>query len=311
MRATIVSLGLSLSLTLTLAAAGGAADAPASDSKTLTLDLWPGPAPGEKGSIGEEKATRKPGTEIVTSLTNVSKPTLTVSRPSGDANTGVAIVVFPGGGYTHLAWDHEGAQVARWLNSIGVTAAVLKYRVPRREGTPKGEPPIQALMDAQRAVGLVRSKAADWGLDPKRIGVLGFSAGGHLAAWSSTNYDKRAYDAVDAADETSCRPDFAVMVYPGGVTKRGSSELAPEIRVTSQTPPSFFAHAGDDRVSPENSVQMYLALKRAGVPAELHIYASGGHGFGMRPTGKPTATWPKRCEEWLRDQGILKPNAAH
>ncbi len=306
MRTTIVSLGLIL--TLALAAAGGAADAPA--SATLTLDVWPGPAPGENGSIGAEKATTKPGTRIVTSLTNVTKPTLTVSRPDRDQNNGAAVVVFPGGGYTNLAWDHEGEQVARWLNSIGVTAAVLKYRVPRRPGTPKGEPPVQALMDAQRAISLVRSKAADWGIDAKRIGVLGFSAGGHLAAWSATNSDKRAYDAVDAADQASCRPDFAVMIYPGGVTKHGSSELAPEIRVTSQSPPSFFAHAGDDRVSPENSVQMYLALKRAGVPAELHIYASGGHGFGMRPSDKPAATWHRRCEDWLLDQGILKPNAS-
>ena len=243
---------------------------------------------------------------MVTNLTNVSKPTLTVCRPEATKNAGVAVLVFPGGGYNFLSWDHEGEQVAHWLNSIGVTAAVLKYRVPRREGTSKDTPPIQALMDAQRAISLVRSKAADWAIDSKRIGVLGFSAGGHLAAWSATNFDKRAYDAVDAADQASCRPDFAVVIYPGGVVKRGTTELSPEIRVTPQTPPCFFAQASDDRVSAENSVAMYLALKRAGVPAELHIYALGGHGFGMRPTGKPAATWPKRCEEWLRDMGVLK-----
>ena len=165
----------------------------------------------------------------------------------------MAVLVFPGGGYNNLAWDHEGEQVARWLNSIGVTAAVLKYRVPRREGTPKDTPPVQALMDAQRAISLVRSKAAEWGIDAKRIGVLGFSAGGHLAAWSATNFDKRAYDKIDATDDASCRPDFAVMIYPGGVIKRGASELSPEIRVTAQTPPCFFVHAGDDRAAPRTA----------------------------------------------------------
>ena len=299
MRTVVVCLGLIL--TSGLSAASVAADAP----KALTLDVWPGPAPGETGSVGEEKATVKPGTEIVTSLTNVTKPTLTVTRPEGDKNTGVAVLVFPGGGYNNLAWDHEGEQVGRWLNSIGVTAAVLKYRVPRRPGSPRDQPPPQALMDAQRAISMVRSKAADWGVDPKKVGVLGFSAGGHLAAWASTNADKRSYETVDDGDKASCRPDFAVMIYPGGVLKRGSDELSPEIRVTSEAPPCFFAHAGDDRVSPENSIRMYLALKRAGVPADLHVYASGGHGFGMRPSDKPAATWPKRCEEWLRDQGVL------
>ena len=300
MRTAIVCLGLIV--TLGLAAAGGAADAPATDSSAL--NLWPGAVPGEKDPIGEEKATKKAGTNIVTGLTNVSKPTLLVSQAPRDNNTGVAILVFPGGGYNMLAWDHEGEQVARWLNSIGVTAAVLKYRVPRRPGTAKGEPPIQALMDAQRAISLVRSKASDWGVDPKRIGVLGFSAGGHLAAWAATNPDKRSYETIDAVDQVSCRPDFAVMIYPGGVLKRDSTELSPEIRVTANTPPSFLVHAAND--SAENSIHMYLALRKAKVPAELHIYGSGGHGFGMRPGTKPAASWPYRCEEWLRDQGILK-----
>jgi acetyl esterase/lipase len=241
----------------------------------------------------------------------VSKPTLTICRPEATKNTGVAVLVFPGGGYNGLAWDHEGEQVARWLNSIGVTAVVLKYRVPRREGTPKDKPPIQALMDAQRAISLVRSKVADWGVDPKRIGVLGFSAGGHLAAWAATNFDKRAYNLVDASDQASCRPDFAVVIYPGGVVKRGTAELSPEIRVTPQTPPCFFAQAHDDRVNAENSVAMYLALKRAGVSAELHIYASGGHGFGMRPTGKPVATWPDLCRDWMQSRGLLGRPAQH
>ena len=204
-----------------------------------TIDIWPGKPPGEIGSIGEEKATTATlpdGTTVITSLTNVSKPTLTVCRPEATKNTGVAVLVFPGGGYRNLDWDHEGEQVARWLNSVGITAAVLKYRVPRREGTPKDMPPVQALMDAQRAISLVRSKATDWGVDPKRIGVLGFSAGGHLAAWPATNFDKRAYKKVNQSDEASCRPDFAVIIYPGYVVKPGTTELSPEIRVTPQNP---------------------------------------------------------------------------
>jgi acetyl esterase/lipase len=217
------------------------------------------------------------------------------------------VVVCPGGGYTNLAWDHEGEQVAEWLNSIGVTAAVLKYRVPRREGTPNGQPPTQALMDAQRALSLVRSHAKDWEIDPARVGILGFSAGGHLAAWASTAYEKRAYEPVDDADKLTCKPDFAIPIYPGGVLKRGTTEISPEIQVTSQTPPSFLAVANDDRGSLESTVLYYLALKRAGVPAELHVYETGGHGFGMRPSPKAYATWPKRCEEWMRDRGLLKP----
>jgi len=218
-------------------------------------------------------------------------------------------VICPGGGYNILAIDHEGEQVARWLNSIGVTGVVLKYRVPRRAGTPADVPPPQALMDAQRAVGMVRSKAADLGLDPKRIGILGFSAGGHLAAWAATNPEKRAYEPVDAADKVDCRPDFAVLIYPAYLVKKGSDRLAPEIRVGSESPPTFFAHAGDDPVTVESSVQAYLALKRAGVPAELHVYGSGGHGFGMNPGEKPVAAWPRRCEEWMRARGLLKPAA--
>jgi acetyl esterase/lipase len=286
-----------------LPATGRSDEAPAA----ATIDLWPGPAPGEEGSIGEEKAERKGGEGAIRSVTNVTKPTLTVYRPAKAKDAGAAIVVCPGGGYNALAWDHEGEQVARWLNSIGVTAAVLKYRVPRRPGTPRDQPPPQALMDAQRALGLVRSRADDWGIDPKRVGILGFSAGGHLAAWAATNADRRTYEPVDAADRASCRPDFAVLIYPGGVVRRGTDRLAPEIRVSAESPPMFLAHAGDDRVSAENSVYLYLALKRAEVPAELHVYASGGHGFGLRPSDKPCSTWPKRCEEWLRDRKLLAP----
>lgn len=275
----------------------------------VVMELWPGPAPGESGNIGEETAKTDPKTKALTSLTNVTKPTLTVFRPAPNTANGAAVVVAPGGGYTNLAWDHEGEQVARWLNSIGVTAFVLKYRVPRRPGDEKDQPPLRALMDAQRALSLVRNKAAEFAIDPDRLGMLGFSAGGHLTAAAATNFDRRSYEPIDDADRISCRPNFAVLVYPGGIVKKGTAELAPEIRVSAKTPPTFLAHANDDPVSPENSVTFYLALKRAGVPAELHIYSSGGHGFGMRSIKHPAAEWSRRCAEWMRDQGFLKGTA--
>jgi acetyl esterase/lipase len=273
--------------------------------QTIDLWLWRAAAPGEQGDIGPEKVQpAKPGQKVKL-ITNVSRPMITIHRPAKDKDTGAAVLIAPGGGYNVLAWDLEGEEVAQWLNSIGVTGIVLKYRVPRRAGT-KGPPP-QALMDAQRALSLVRSQAKEWRIDPKRIGMLGFSAGGHLTAWASTNFDRRAYEAADPlVDTVSCRPDFAVLVYPGGVVVKDSTELSPEIRVTKDTPPMFFAHAGDDRVSAENSAALYLALRKAGVPAELHIYASGGHGFGLRATGQPCATWPQRCAEWFKAQHILQ-----
>jgi acetyl esterase/lipase len=293
MRST--ALGVALAFTVGLAAPGRAADKP------LVLDVWPGKVPGETGPIGAEQITGEKGSRRVT---QVSRPTITVFRPAKDKDTGVAVLIAPGGGYNHLSWDHEGEDVAAWLNGLGVTGIVLKYRVPRRP-----DHPTHPLQDAQRALSLVRSKASEWGLHPNRIGLLGFSAGGHLTAVAATNHDKRAYEPIDDNDRASCRPDFAVIIYPGGVVARGSDQLVPGIRVSKETPPTFLAQASDDRVGAENSVLLYLALKRAGVPAELHVYASGGHGFGMRPIKHPASQWPKRCEEWLRAQGILGPGA--
>jgi acetyl esterase/lipase len=284
----------------------GLANVSTAAAPRTTLDVWPGAAPGETGTVGEEKyMPSKPEARPVKRLTNVTRPTLTVYQPDAAKATGTAVVVCPGGGYAILAMDLEGEEVAGWLNSIGVTAFVLKYRVPRREGTPRDVPPVQPLMDAQRAVSLVRSGAADLKIAPDRIGILGFSAGGHLAASTATNSQHRQYAPQDAVDQVSCRPDFAVLVYPAYLVQKGGA-LSPEIRVDAKTPPCFFAHCGDDRISSENSIGMYLALKRSSVPAEMHIYASGGHGFGLRPTGKAAPTWPKRCEEWLRDSGLLK-----
>ena len=296
---TLVFLG---AVVLATTAVAGAADAPA---PALALDVWPGPAPGESGQAAPEQVEHsKTGQPKYVKVTNVSKPTLTVFRPAKDKNTGAAVIVCPGGGYSALMMDYEGDDVARWLNTLGVTGVVLKYRVPARQGVPRYLP---ALQDAQRAVSIVRSRAKEWDIDPGRVGMLGFSAGGHLTAAAGTNFDKRVYDDIDAVDKVPCRPDFAVVVYPGGLLAKGKEPaLSPEIRVSSRTPPTFIVQAHDDRVNSENSVYLYLALKRANVPTELHIYATGGHGFGLRPGDRPHASWPQRCAEWMASIGVLR-----
>src|SRR4051794_28818552 len=206
------------------------------------IDVWPGKVPGETKEIGPEELRPPQAKQRADAqrLTNVSKPTLTLFQPPEGKRNGAAVVVCPGGGYSILAWDLEGTEVAEWLNSIGVTGIVLKYRVPARPNQPKYLAP---LMDAQRAVSLVRSKAAEWGLDPKRIGMLGFSAGGNLTAVTCTNFDKRAYEPVDSVDQVSCRPDFGVLVYPAWLVNDKTGEAMPEVRVTKDSPPMFFAHA--------------------------------------------------------------------
>jgi acetyl esterase/lipase len=287
-----------------ISAAGLASLAGAAEPHKV-LDVWPGKPPGDTKDVSkEEYLPQKEGERKVARLTNVSKPTLALYLPPKEKRSGAAVVICPGGAYRILAMDLEGEEVAAWLNSIGVAGIVLKYRVP--QPGPKIDN-FAPLMDAQRAVSLVRSKAAEWDLDPQRIGILGFSAGGHLAASAATNFDKRQYEAGDDIDKVSCRPDFAVLIYPAYLVDKG--QLKPEFRVTEKTPPMFFAHAADDRVTCESSVQLFLALNRAKVPADLHIYASGGHGFGLRPSEQPCSTWPKRCEEWLNGRGLLKPPA--
>jgi acetyl esterase/lipase len=280
------------------------------EDKPVVMNIWPGTPPGETKPIGEETSReQKAGQKTIKIVSNVSKPTLTIYRPPSDKDTGAAVVICPGGGYNILAWDLEGEEVATWLNGIGVTGIILKYRVPRRPSQAQDKPPIGPLQDVQRALSLVRSRSREWHLDPKRIGVLGFSAGGHLCAAAATNFDKRAYEPKDAIDEVSCRPDFAVLVYPGYLTVKNDESLAEDIRVRKECPPTFLAHAADDPIKSDNSVQMYRALRRAGVSAEMHIYATGGHGFGLRPSDKPCSTWPQRCEEWMRSQGFLKAEA--
>jgi acetyl esterase/lipase len=287
--------------------------------KPTVVELWPGKVPDEPGNIGPEtvrmspKFTRKEAevTEPTRLVTNVSKPTITVHRPAKDKDTGAAILICPGGGYWNLFWELEGEEVAAWLNGQGVTGIILKYRVPRRPDEPKGEPARRPLQDAQRAVSLVRSKSREWGIDPKRIGMVGFSAGGHLAIATATSFEKRTYEPIDDIDKVSCRPDFAIAAYSGYLKAKDKEELAPGLRIPAKTPPIFLVHGGADIISlPEHSVFMYLALKRAGIPAELHIYAGAAHDFGVRPVDHPCATWTGRCIDWLGSQGFLKPAKA-
>lgn len=272
------------------------------------IPLWPKEVPGEKGNIGEEKDTSgeksgKVAGKTVIRLGNVSQPSITIYRPTKDKDIGASVIVCPGGGYSILAYDLEGSEICEWLNSIGVTGVLLKYRVPKRAGLEKH---TAALQDAQRAVGLVRSRATEFGLDPKRIGILGFSAGGHLAASACNNYEKRTYEPVDEADKASCRPDFAVLIYPAYLTvKEQGDKISPDLPITAQTPQTFLVMTEDDGVRVESALFYYLALKNAKVPAELHLYPTGGHGYGLRPSEHTVTTWPKRAEEWMRVRGLL------
>lgn len=288
---------------LTLAAQSGwppSAEHPA-------IAVWPGTAPGAPANPPAEVDTTSAKDNLIAGkplvrLGNVSTPTLTLYTPKG-TNTWAAVVVFPGGGYNILAIDLEGTEVCDWLNAAGINCVLLKYRVPNTGPFPKSP---AALQDAQRSLGLVRLHAAEWHIDPNRIGVLGFSAGAHLAAALSTHYGQRLYDSFDAADKLSCRPDFAVIVYPGYLAL-ADKNFAPnaDINPTADTPPSFIVQAEDDPVHVENATVYFLALKNAKVPAELHIYALGGHGYGLRRTALPVTTWPDGVETWLRTIKIL------
>ena len=239
------------------------------DKPLEPIALWPQAAPGDKGDIGEEKDMTGPKDGLVAGkrvirLGNVSKPTITVYPAPRDKNTGAAVLICPGGGYSILAMDLEGTEVCEWLNSIGVTGVLLKYRVPSRKDRERYAAPLQ---DAQRALGLVRQRASEWGIDPRRIGILGFSAGGHLAAALSNNYEKRTYESIDSADQVSCRPDFTLLIYPAYLTvEKEGDKLAPELPVTAQTPPTFLLQTEDDGIRVETSLFYYLALKKAKVP---------------------------------------------
>jgi acetyl esterase/lipase len=283
--------------------------AEAADSHEVKL-LWPDGAPGAKGTADGDK------------------PSITIYLPPKDKANGAAVVIFPGGGYGHLAMDHEGHQIAQWLNSFGVAGFIVKYR-HSRSGAGYGHP--APLQDAQRAIRTVRSNAKKWDLDPNRIGIIGFSAGGHLASSAGTHFKQRYSEAKDEIDRAGCRPDFMILMYPvasftESFTHKGSRRnllgenpdaklvwsLSNEKQVTSETPPTFLVHANDDKpVPPENSIYFYLALKKANVPAELHIYEKGGHGFGPGVGKGPVSSWMLRCSDWMRGRGLLgKPDAS-
>jgi acetyl esterase/lipase len=296
--------------TIILAACVVAAAAvePSSASQPVVVKLWPDGMMGVK-TVAEADTT-KPSDQLIAGrsvirLGNVTAPTITVYKPAKDKDTGAAIVVFPGGGYYILAMDLEGTEVCDWLTSAGVTCVLLKYRVPNSGPYPAKS--AAALQDAQRAVSLVRARAADWKIDPKRIGVLGFSAGGHLAASLSSNYEKRVYDPIDVADKISCKPDFAVIIYPGYLSQEADNALTPGLTVTANTPPTILIQAEDDPVRVENSVFYFMALKKAKVPAEIHLYPTGGHGYGLRRTTLTVTSWPDRVEDWMRGLGVLPP----
>jgi acetyl esterase/lipase len=279
------------------------------------IPIWPGAVPDAGAVTGAERVARTGAESLVagrpwTYVGHVSRPTMTVYSPAGK-NTGAAVVVFPGGGYEILAIDLEGTEVCDWLTSRGITCVLSKYRVPGEHADPKdrtGPYPASrtALEDAQRTVGLVRRRAREWHIDPTKIGVLGFSAGGHLVAAMSTHFDHRIYRRVDAADDVSCRPDFAVALYPGHLwTGDAHLTLTSAVPVSRRTPPTFLLQAEDDDVDSVNhSLAYYTALKAAGVPVEMHLYAQGGHAFGLRPAKSPITRWPALVETWLRTIGM-------
>jgi acetyl esterase/lipase len=274
-------------------------------AEPVTLPLWPQGAPEPAGfTLEAEKEIPKKNDADVKRVTNVSVPTITVYKP--EKPNGTAVIVCPGGGYSILAIEHEGTQVCEYLNTLGITCVLLKYRVPARD---KMNPSKEPLQDAQRAIGLVRHHAAEWGIKPDRVGILGFSAGGHLTVMTSLHPNERTYTQDPALDVADATPNFSIPVYPAYlVTKEDTFTLKPEVVVTDKAPPMCLVHAGDDKgqTSSSGSALLYLEYKKLNLPAELHIYAKGGHGFGMRKSGLPTADWLVRCGEWIKSMGWLE-----
>lgn len=272
------------------------------------IKLWPGTPPGPARDVGEEhdsstdKSNKVAGRRLIR-LANVSIPEAHVFLPPKDNRTGAAVVICPGGGYNILALDLEGTEVAEWLNSIGVAAIVVKYRVPTARVDPKWLQPVQ---DAQRSISITRNRAKEWGINPKRIAALGFSAGGDTATRTAMA-TKRHYDQVDDADKQSCSADAGILIYPAYLTNKEKTGLVDDLTVTKESPPCFLVHAFDDPVTPESSLFLALALKKAGVASELHMYDAGGHGYGLRYVkDKPVTTWPKACESWLQRNQWIK-----
>lgn len=268
------------------------------------IPLWPEGVPDEADLQLPAESSADKNNDGIVRVSDVSHPTIRFFPAPEEKNTGVTVMVCPGGGYSILAISHEGTQVCEWLNSIGVNAVLLKYRVPRRAGLEKHHAPLQ---DAQRALSLARKNAKEWKINPDQIGILGFSAGGHLSAATLTNADQpRTYPTKPEIDEFSCQPNFAILVYPAYLQSEDDpNRLPPEIRVTKDTPPVFLVAAHGDKAWAESSVILYLAMKRAGASAELHLFAKGGHGFGMKPIEEEVGNWPALAEKWMREMEIL------
>jgi acetyl esterase/lipase len=274
------------------------------------VPIWPGTPPDQPAMPGPETVKQM-------AVANVTRPTMTVYAPRGN-NTGAAVVVIPGGGFQLLAMDLEGTEICDWLTSRGITCVLLKYRVPsvpyvwqcncRPHNHSLSKPSLE---DAQRTLRLVRAHAAEWRIDPHKVGVIGFSAGGFLVAEVSTWFDERLYAPVDAADALSSRPDFAIALYPGHLSMaEDSTALNPVIasHITAGTPPTFLLQNEDDHVDRvEDALSYYMGLKKAGVPVELHSYAQGGHAFGLRAKHLPVDAWPRLVETWLHTIGMLGP----
>ena len=271
-------------------------------AEPVVVKLWPGGAPEKSGvKIEAEKEMPKKSADDVMRLTNVTEPMITVFKP--EKPNGTAVLVCPGGGYGILAYEHEGSQVCDFLVQHGVTGILLKYRVPKRD--PK-DPGREALQDAQRAMGIIRHHAAEWGLKPDSIGILGFSAGGHLTVMTTLHANDRTYTTDPALDVEDATPNFAVPVYPAYlVSKEDPFHLLPGFEVSAKSPPMCFVHANDDSWSATASALLYLEYKKLNIPCELHIYAKGGHGFGMRKSGGPVNDWPDRVAEWMKSMGYM------
>ena len=272
------------------------------------IRLWKTTPPAPNLQLPPEKDTTKPGDNLVAERRvirtgNVSTPTLTVHRPEQSKSNGTSVVICPGGGHYILAWDLEGTEVATWLNDLGVTAFILKYRVPSRER--EGRRWISAVQDAQRAVSLVRHQAERFDIDPDRIGILGFSAGGETAALTAF-LDQRQYENRDTMDNISHLPNFNILIYPAGLVNKDKTGLPDVVKIHEKSPATFIAHAFDDRVPVEGCLFLMQALKREGVASELHIYAHGGHGYGLRKTNSPVTTWNHRCADWMKSRGWLE-----
>ena len=272
------------------------------------IDLWSGDMPGLRGSVLREHDTTRATDELVagrrvTRLTNVARPQLHLMLPDDAIRTDTAVIVCPGGGFSVLAWDLEGLEVGDWLNQLGITAAVLKYRVPTRKENLPWEAPLQ---DTQRAMSWIRNNSKHLNIDPDKIGVLGFSAGAAGAIRSGLM--TRQYDRTDGIDDQSCRPSFIIAVYPGGIMDAAGERLANELAVNADTPPLFATCAADDAGPNHNCLELAESWKLAGISSELHLYDFGGHGYGIRPVADVPAThWTDRCETWMSRNGWLKP----